>query len=138
MNKFDGYVYKILKELDMSTGGLKNQSGSETTSPIVKTSSTQVNPSTTTSTNKKPGQTSTSNQEFDPDEMDTLLFDPKTNFSEIFKNPEMKVQAFRHISHSLADKNYQRKNDITTMFDKNSNIKREYENYLNQFKPLTA
>jgi len=138
MNKFDGYVYKILKELDMSTGGLKNQSGSETTNPIIKTSSTQVNPSTTTSTNKKPGQTSTSNQEFDPDEMDTLLFDPKTNFSEIFKNPEMKVQAFRHISHSLADKNYQRKNDITTMFDKNSNIKREYENYLNQFKPLTA
>jgi hypothetical protein len=56
MNKFDGYVFEILKELNMAKGGISNQSGGTQTSNNAGSSNVQKNSSFT----KKPNTSSVS------------------------------------------------------------------------------
>jgi len=149
MNKFDGYVYEILKELNMAKGGVSNQSGStsqpqstssSTTPPpsVSSNPSTKVNQPTTTGTNKSLGQNNTSGQQYNPDEMDKMVLDKGTDFNNLLQDPDTSTAVFQHISSSLADPNYKNRVSLQTTLKNNQAFNKAYTDYIRQYKPLNT
>lgn len=149
MNNFDGYVYEILKELNMAKGGIANQSGSTnqpqstsgsiTPPPSVSSNpSTKVNQPTTTGTNKSLGQNSTSGQQKSPDEMDAMVLDKGTDFNNLLQDPDTSTAVFQHISSSLADPNYKNRASLQNTLKNNQNFNKAYTDYIRQYKPLNT
>jgi hypothetical protein len=149
MNNFDGYVYEILKELNMAKGGIANQSGStnqpqstssSTTPPpsVSSNPSTKVNQPTTTGTNKSLGQKNTSGQQYNPDEMDAMVLDKGTDFNNLLQDPDTSTAVFQHISSSLADPNYKNRVTLQNTLKNNQNFNKAYTDYIRQYKPLNT
>jgi len=149
MNNFDGYVFKVLKELNMAKGGIANQSGdsnqpqSSTTGsnppPSVSSNpSTKVNQPMTTGTNKSLGQNQTSTQQRSPDEMDALVLGRGTDFNNLLQDPDTSTQVFQHISSSLADPNYRNKVALQNTLKNNQAFNKAYNDYILQYKPLNT
>jgi hypothetical protein len=148
MNKFDGYVYKILKELNMAKGGIANQSGTtnqpqsntgSSTPPSVSSNpSTKVNQPMTTGTNKSLGQNNTSGQQYNPDEMDSMILDKGTDFNNLLQDPDTSTAVFQHISSSLADPNYKNRVSLQNTLKNNQTFNKAYSDYIRQYKPLNT
>lgn len=149
MNNFDGYVFEILKELNMAKGGISNQSG-DTNQPQNSTTgsnpppsvssnpSTKVNQPMTTGTNKSLGQKPTSGQPYNPDEMDAMVLDKGTDFNNLLQDPDTSTQVFQHISSSLADPNYKNRVALQTTLKNNQAFNKAYSDYIRQYKPLNT
>lgn len=149
MNNFDGYVFEILKELNMAKGGISNQSG-DTNQPqnsntgsnpppsVSSNPSTKVNQPMTTGTNKSLGQNQTSTQQRSPDEMDALVLGRGTDFNNLLQDPDTSTQVFQHISSSLADPNYRNKVALQNTLKNNQAFNKAYNDYILQYKPLNT
>jgi hypothetical protein len=149
MNNFDGYVFEILKELNMAKGGISNQSG-DTNQPQNSTAgsnpppsvssnpSTKVNQPMTTGTNKSLGQNNTSGQQYNPDEMDKMVLDKGTDFNNLLQDPDTSTAVFQHISSSLADPNYKNRVALQTTLKNNQAFNKAYSDYIRQYKPLNT
>jgi hypothetical protein len=91
-----------------------------------------------TGTNKSLGQTNTSGQQYNPDEMDSMILDKGTDFNNLLQDPDTSTAVFQHISSSLADPNYKNRVSLQNTLKNNQTFNKAYSDYIRQYKPLNT
>lgn len=130
MNNFDKYVGKVIKELNMSAGGIANRSGStaptgQQNSPTGQQNASASTPSSTPASNSNPAQ----NQKNISDDFEKIYLDDKTKYNEILKDKSVSDQVFSDIATKLADRTYPNRERLQKLLETNPDLKMGWTKY---------
>lgn len=148
MSNFDGYVFKVLKELNMAKGGIANQSGTtnqpqgnatgSTTPSVSPNPVTKVNPPKTTATNSPFSQGNTSNQPADPNELKNLFLSPETNLDDfVDTDPDNMNELYKGLTQLQGELSPAERTTLDNKLKNSKRFKTSYDTFINNFVPIT-